>query len=298
MNTVKVKGYAKVNLFLDIVGACGGYHMLDSVVTTIDLFDQITIKKRKDKNIIVENAHSLYAVSGEVCDNNAYKAAKLFMDTFNTSGVSITIQKNIPIGSGLGGSSADISAVLNGMQKLFAITADLKPLADSLGSDSGYLLCGGFCRMQGRGERLSFFNSAQTLNFVIVTADGGVNTSQCFAVYDSTPSLPVELGAERLITALCGGVLQNDMFYNALFKPASTLNKNVLCAFNDLADLNPVAVCMSGSGSSVFAIFQTQELCQWAKTKLDKKYKNIFVTKSVNPSKPKKFGFFERSIYS
>ena len=82
---------------------------------------------------------------------NVY-TAETFKDAFNTNGVDVTVTRNIPTGSGMGGSSADIVGVLKAMQKLFKIDCDLKPIADSLGSDTGYLLTGGFARLYGRGE--------------------------------------------------------------------------------------------------------------------------------------------------
>ena len=135
----KVKAYAKINLSLNIYETVGGYHDLDSIVTTIDLYDEITATKRRDDKIVVKmRGIGEGELSGT--NNNAYKAAKLFKETFDTKGMDIKIVKHIPLAGGLGGSSADIAGVLNALKELFDVDGDVKPLADRLGSDSGYLL--------------------------------------------------------------------------------------------------------------------------------------------------------------
>ena len=295
MKTVTVNAFAKVNLFLDIVGQNDGYHMLDSVVVTIDLKDKITLTKRRDDKIVLKQRDGLYSVGIADESNNAYKAAKLFMERFNTSGVDIALKKNIPIGSGLGGSSADISGVLNGMKQLYDIEEDIKPLADALGSDSGYLLTGGYARLKGRGEIVEELSLKNKLYMVIIPADGGVNTAECFKLCDSLSQEIVPNGADRLITALEGGFYDRTHFYNALYKPATVLNKNVANAYEDLLSLSPRAVCMSGSGSSVFAIFDTPEFCLWAEKKLKRKYPNLILSESLTKAELNKT---TKSIYN
>lgn len=295
MKTVTAYGYAKVNLFLDIVGVKDGFHQLDTLVTTIDLKDKITLSARKDDLITVKERSGLYSVNLNKQDNNAYKSALSFTRAFSTCGVDITISKQIPIGSGLGGSSADISAVLLGMKKLYNIDADVKPLADDLGSDSGYLLTGGYARLNGKGDKVCNLDLKNKLYFVIIHASGGVNTKECFSLYDSFNVSQVENGVNNLITALEGGFYDKTHFYNALYKPATLINKNVQDAYNDLASLSPRAVCMSGSGSSVYAIFDTPEFCLWAKSKLKRKYPNIILAESLTQ---KEIAKESRSIYT
>ena len=120
MNTVKVKAYAKVNLTLEIVGSEKEFHLLDSLVASVDLFDYIVLKKRKDKLSSI-TMHGLGSETIPPEKNNALKAAERFSQIFGVNGVDITVYKNIPMGAGLGGSSADIGGVLKGMAKLYEI---------------------------------------------------------------------------------------------------------------------------------------------------------------------------------
>ena len=294
MKTVHIKAYAKVNLFLDIVGVEDGFHMLDTVVSTINLFDEITISKRKDKKIVLKTPMSLYFVCDDI-DNNAYKAAKLFIDTFDTCGVDITLKKNIPIGSGLGGSSADIAGVLLGLKKLYEIEEDVKPLADMLGSDSGYMLTGGYARLTKKGNKVELLDIDKKMYMVVIPAKGGVNTTECYKLYDTCGLKPIENGSQKMIEHLADNQLIGEDFYNALYLPATMLNENVRRAYETLKALSPTAVLMSGSGSSVYAVFDSFELCMWAHSKVKYDFKDSFVTETLSY---KELNKKSRSLYS
>ncbi len=281
MNTVKEKGYAKVNLFLDVLGKTEGFHDIDTVVATVNLFDTVSVTKRRDDKIVLRTASSLYTLPKED-DNNAYKAAKLFQNTFKTGGVDIFISKRIPVGGGLGGSSADISATLNAMKKLFGIEEDVKPLADSLGSDAGYMLTGGFARLTGRGEKVEFLDFGDLkLHLIIAVPIGGVSAKEAYSEYDKSP-LPVRSGGtEEIIKNLSSGRVVKGDFYNALYDASSRINPKISAVYGLIASLSPNAVVMSGSGSACIGVFSSKELCEWAKDKL--KYENLklFVTETL-----------------
>lgn len=141
MGSVRIKAYAKINLTLFVCGKKDGYHALDSLVASVNLFDAITIKKRKDRLVSIA-MHGMGSESIPFEKNNAAKAAELFVEKFGTCGADITVYKNIPMGAGLGGSSADAAGVLNGLAKLYKIDdmAALKLIADQTGSDTRYML--------------------------------------------------------------------------------------------------------------------------------------------------------------
>lgn len=281
MSNVEALGYAKLNLFLDVVGVKDGYHMLESVACTIDLFDEISVSAREDNEIHLFELKGLFQKKLDET-NNAFKSAKLFQQTFNTRGVNVFLRKNIPIGSGMGGSSADISATLKAMAKLFNVDDDLKPLADQLGSDSGYLLTGGFAKLCGRGEIVENLDVNKKLYFVIVTDEDGVNTTECFNLCDSFKQEVVKDGAEKMIDGLMTGQLSKDIFYNALTPAAIKINEKVGLALQKISELSPIGYAMSGSGSSVFGVFDCAELCLWARGKLRKHFKKVIVTESLS----------------
>ena len=103
MKSATVKAYAKINITLNVTGVENGYHNLDTVVVTVDKFDKVTVTKRKDDKILL-NLVGKYANYNFIQENfNAYKAALKFKEKFNTCGVTVTVERNIPEGSGMGG---------------------------------------------------------------------------------------------------------------------------------------------------------------------------------------------------
>ncbi len=265
---VRVKAYAKLNLTLAITGAENGYHSLDSLVCTVDLFDLIKLKKRKDNLVNIE-MHGQGTESLAYEDNNAVKAAQAYINKFGTGGADIKIFKNIPVGAGMGGSSADISGVLRGMAMLYGKGGerDLKALADSLGSDTGYLLYGGFARLTGRGEKIERLESGLRLNFLLLLPSAGVSTAQCYRLYDELPK--TAQSSQPAANALLKGdsaELGRNLF-NALYLPATKLNGDVATAFEELEKFAPLGVNMTGSGSGVYALFDCPEMCDYAQSR-------------------------------
>lgn len=265
---VRVKAYAKLNLTLAVTGAENGYHTLDSLVCTVDLFDLIKLKKRKD-NLVTVEMHGQGTETLAYEDNNAVKAAEAYIKAFGTGGADIKIYKNIPVGAGMGGSSADISGVLRGMAMLYGKGGEgqLKELADSLGSDTGYLLTGGFSRLTGRGERVERLKSNLRLNFLLLLPAGGVSTAECYRLYDGLPqevksSLPA---VDALLKGDAEGLGLS--LFNALYAPAVKLNGDVQTALEELENFAPLGVNMTGSGSGVYALFDTPEMCAYAKSR-------------------------------
>ncbi len=272
---------------LEITGVEKGYHLLDSLVASIDLFDLIVLKKRKGKlSSVTMKGMGSESIPPE--KNNALKAAEAFSAAFETDGVDVTVYKNIPIGAGLGGSSADIVGVLNGMAKLYGITdrAKLKEIADSLGSDTGYMLDGGFARMTGRGERVERLSLANELHFLLICPHTTVSAGECYRAYDVQPKTLEYRGvpAEDCIRSLekrnineVGMYLMND-----LFRAACSLNPDVGKAYEEAESFSPLGVTMTGSGSCVLAMFESKELCEWAKSRYRGKFRAI-VVKTVIP---------------
>ncbi len=118
---MRMKAYAKVNISLDIVGKReDGYHLLEMIMQSIDLYDEIVIEKQK-KEITIK-CNKPYVPTDE--RNLAYKAAQLFIEKYDIdSGVNINIKKNIPVCAGLAGGSTDAATVLKIMNSLFNINA-------------------------------------------------------------------------------------------------------------------------------------------------------------------------------
>lgn len=277
----RVKAYAKLNLTLSITGCQSGYHMLDSLVCSVDLYDLIILKKRKDNNVTIE-MHGQGTEMLPYEQNNAVRAAESYINAFQTRGVDIVIYKNIPLGAGMGGSSADAAGVIRGMSKLYGTGSEreLKALADTLGSDTGYMLGGGYARLTGRGEKIEKIDTKLRLNFLLLKPRSGVSTAECYKRYDDMPQAVST--SQNAIQALISGdrAAIGAHLTNALYAPAATLNPDVKTAYEELKAFSPLGVNMTGSGSAVFALFENAEFCSWAKSRYRGKF-NSYVIKTI-----------------
>lgn len=267
MFSVKKRSYAKVNLSLNISGTSGGMHLIDSVVASVDICDTICARPRRDKLVSVY-MHGKGSEDIPPEENNAVKAAQLFVSAFGTCGADIEIYKDIPMGAGLGGSSADAAGVLNALAALYKVDASLGPLAAQLGSDTPYMLHGGYARMSGRGERVEPLPSPRDYHLLLFMPRTPVSTAQCYRLYDEAPDA-LRADSAALSRALAegdfAGVAKN--VYNALQAPACRLNGEVAEALALAASFSPAACAVTGSGSAVFALFESEELCRWAKSR-------------------------------
>ena len=269
MKKVTVKIPAKINLTLDVVGVNGGFHDIESLVTSVDIYDKITVKKRTDKKITLTEKGVLSNCLTE--NNNAYKSAVLFMQTFRTDGVDIILDKSIPVGAGLGGSSADIAGTLLAMKKLFGIKKDVKPLADTLGSDSGYMLTGGPAIISGRGDKVISLKEKIKLYLLIITEDFSVSAKECYKTFDGlgeklTPTTTDAVNAihDGDFNAFTNA-LKNDLYLaTKIMHPE--LEENVLA----LKDVGADVYLMTGSGSAVYGVFR-------AKKQRDLAYKTLYL---------------------
>ena len=284
MNTVRGCAFAKLNLTLDIVGKENGYHMLDSLVLTVDLCDKVVLKKRKDPTSRVV-MHGCGSESIPPEKNNALRAAEAFSEAFGTNGADITVYKNIPVGAGMGGSSADAAAVLLGMKKLYDIAdiSAVSALADSLGSDTKYLLTGGLARMRGKGGTLTPLGPCPDLWFLAIVPEKGVSSGECYAEFDRLGESfsPV---TERAASLLKAGDIRHAARYfsNHLYGAAKNLQPAVEKAYLAAKGFSPLGAAMTGSGSAAFALFETRELAEWAQSRYRGKGKAI-VMKSIDP---------------
>ena len=289
MYSVTVKSYAKINLTLDIVGQADGFHLLDSFVTNLDIFNSVTVKKRKDKLV----SGRLKGMGMDVVpfeDTTACKVAEAFVEKFGVVGVDITIYENIPVGAGLGGSSADSVGVLKAMCKLFSVDVkDCYEIANKYGSDIRYMLDGGFARMRGKGEVVEKLGQGKCppLHFLLLCPQTPVSAGECYREYDRL-AMQGSRTTEAAINAWLEGDLERlgELLSNDLFEPAKALNADVGRAYEELKSFSPLGVAMTGSGSCVFALFDSKELCEWAKSRYKGKFRE-YVARSFEESSVK-----------
>lgn len=237
---------AKLNMTLDVVGDFGkGYHNLDMTMISIGIFDIVEVCKADTISVFMDNKE---------CDesNTAYKVAKICNEEYGLPSVKIEITKGIPFGGGLGGSSADASATLYCMQKLFGlIDSDAKAIATRVGSDVNFMLNGGFCRATGKGDDLSPLPFKE-YPLVIARSKTSAVTKEVFDTFDKMGV--VTDYTEKFVNALDNG-RELQFIGNGLQSVTETLCEDMVKVIEVLNKYSNY-VCMSGSGTCVFAVME------------------------------------------
>lgn len=179
---MNVRVYAKINLTLSVGARNGAFHPVDGIVTSIDLFDSVEVTARRDGKILL---HSDLALPCQ--KDSAFRAAQAFKNRFSSDGVDISVVKGIPVGAGLGGSSADAAAVVYCMCKLFGadpLSAEVRDVCAGVGSDVNFMLRGGLARMRGKGDDLVFSSLKRQLYFALTTFDVPMSTADVYSRFD------------------------------------------------------------------------------------------------------------------
>ena len=275
MKKATVEVPAKINLTLDILGVRAGYHEIESLAASIDLVDAVAVSPKKSGFTLKETGLKAGCPADK---NNAVRAARAFfahcggkaeLDGEICCGAEIHIDKKIPLGGGLGGSSADAAGVILALCRIFGkdmLFAD--KVAADVGSDVNYMLRGGYAVMRGRGERVERINAETKLYLVVVLSDKPVDTGRCYALCDEMKILPVH-GTARAVGYLFEGETAKlkGALFNAMTAAAETLNGEVR---EHLAAVEAVGgkAGMSGSGGTVYGVFDDEAERDAAFTKL------------------------------
>lgn len=243
---------AKINLWLRVLRKReDGFHDIESLMVAVSgVHDLLSFDVEEGEgkiDIFCDNSNLSLGI-----DNLIYKAIKLFEDglSIKIKG-SVELEKNIPLGAGLGGGSSDAAATLNAMNKLFGLplsNIELSDMAASLGSDVPFFIEGKPCLSTGRGEILSpYLGQLTNKPVVLVKPDFEVSSGWAYSNWEkSTKLIGVDYGQQRAEWGEVVNDLELPVFEKFLFLP--TLKTWLL-------DRNETeAVLMSGSGSTIFAV--------------------------------------------
>jgi 4-diphosphocytidyl-2-C-methyl-D-erythritol kinase len=283
MDSTTVRAYAKINLSLDVLGKMpNGYHEVKMVMQTVSLFDLVTLEK-SDSISLSSNLGFLPNNS----DNLAYAAAdEFFKETGINSGVKITLSKHIPVGAGLAGGSSDAAAVLRGLNRLFGANLSTKKLCEigkKLGADVPYCVIGGTRLAEGIGEKLSPLPKMPPCHIVLVKPSFSISTAWAYENIDNCSGI-VHPDTDSLIAALSNGDLEGiAKNMGNVLEDVSIGRYTILDDIKkDLTSLGAIGAQMSGSGPTVFGIFDDEEKAAFAKNQLRKKYKTAYACKALN----------------
>ncbi|WP_455793739.1 4-(cytidine 5'-diphospho)-2-C-methyl-D-erythritol kinase [Clostridium butyricum] len=280
---MKIKAYAKINIALDVVGKReDGYHLLKMIMQTVDLYDVIEITKI-DSDIKLICNKSYVPIDER---NLAYKAAKLFKETYNIEdGVSINLTKNIPVSAGMAGGSTDAAGVLKLMNRIFNINAsdeELRALGLKLGADVPYCINGGTALCEGIGEKITQLKPFNDKIVVIVKPPFGVSTKEVYKDFDLSKVI-FHPRTEDIIRAM-----ENDDIHfvsnnmkNLLENVTLRKHRVILNIKESMRSYDALGTMMSGSGPTVFAFFDDMLKAQICYDEMKKKYKDVFLSRTI-----------------
>ena len=263
--------FAKVNLHLRVLGKrSDGFHELCTIFQTISLSDVLTF--READSLQMTCSDPTIPVDG---GNLVIRAAQLLGARGGVDrGAHIHLQKNIPSPGGLGGGSSNAAVALIGLERLWDLNipaAELRLIAAELGSDVPFFLLGGTALGTGRGEVLEHIDDREVPYMLIVTPDVIVPTPKAFADLNA-PNLTLE-DSKRILRVCRKEADSLDLHHSVLI---NDFERSVFAAFPEIGEvkrtllsLGAVSALMSGSGASVFAVFDKEETRQAAIKALD-----------------------------
>ena len=259
MEKLELKALGKINLGLDILGRReNGYHDVRMVMQTVYLYDRIIMKKSKTPGIRLET--NLYYLP--VNENNlAYQAAQMLMDEFHMEeGVSIQLDKHIPVAAGMAGGSSNAAAVLFGMNRMFSLGLSQKELMErgvKLGADVPYCIMRGTVLAEGIGEILTPLSPMPKCYVLIAKPAISVSTKMVYEKLDSH-----EIEDHPDIDGILAGLKAGDL-KKVAGSMGNVLERVTVDAYPVIDQIKEMMIkegalnaMMSGSGPTVFGIFE------------------------------------------
>ena len=263
MRDITENAYAKLNLSLDVTGRReDGYHDLAMLMQTVSLCDEVRLRFRDDGQV---RAYSnLRYIPGDE-RNLAVRAALRYLDAVGESGrgLRIDLRKEIPVGAGMGGGSADAAAVLRGLNRLYDERMDrreLEALAQQIGSDVAFCVAGGTALAEGRGEVLTDLPPMPDCFFVICKPSFSISTPELYKKLDSSP-VRIHPDTPGLLAAVEAGDLLSlcRRMYNVFEEIDDRRLRTVAEIKGRLLDHRALGAMMTGTGSAVFGVFEEEE---------------------------------------
>ena len=256
---ITLRAYAKINLGLRILGKrSDGYHDIETILHRIDCYDELSFTKSETISL---ESDSPEVPPGE--ENLCIRAARLFIShTGAKDGAHIVLRKKIPVGAGLGGGSSDAAETLLGLNELWGLGMkpdELHPLAAQLGSDVSYFLREGSAYATGRGERLEYFGLKLPHWIVVLYPNIHVSTAWAYQQVKVERSDHTEILRDNFADNLRDAeklreLIRND-FEPVVFRAHPELAKIKRTFYEHGAHFAQ----MSGSGSSMYALFESEE---------------------------------------
>ncbi len=284
MEEVVIEAYGKINLALDVLyPRDDGYHEIDTIMQQIDLKDTLILRNIDEDKVIIESNCKDIPLDET---NLVYKAWEKIVKEANLKrGIHITIHKNIPVAAGLAGGSTNAAAVLKGLNILWDLNLSQKRLMEigmEIGADVPFCILGGTAHAKGIGEKLTRIKSFSNKLILLANIGKEVSTAD---VYDR---LDLQNRQDRIPIDKLVEYIEEDMVIELSQNIANVMESVVIEDYPIIAEIKEhmmrhgaLGSLMSGSGPTVFGIFDDEEKLLRCKEFLARSVKRVFVTKTI-----------------
>jgi len=281
---IKLYSYGKINLFLDIEGKLqNGYHLIKTIMQSIDLHDEIIIEELPYDVVIIECNDLTIPTDNR---NTCYRAASIIKEKYNIScGALIKINKNIPSEAGLAGGSGNCAAVIKGLNELWKLNMtniEMRDVGLKIGADVPFCIMGGTYLAEGIGEKLTKLEDFIWDNILVVKPDFSMSTA---FVYQNLSFNDYNSYTDNEMIKFIKEYKYNDIAIST----ANTLERiveqihpeinKIKCLMNENKSISSM---MTGSGSAIFGLFPDKDSMDRAYDIFKKIYKNVYKTKTIN----------------
>jgi 4-diphosphocytidyl-2-C-methyl-D-erythritol kinase len=269
---IQKKAYAKINLFLDIIGINGSLHEMKMIMQTIDLYDILTFQKKKELEITINTDNKILKTDNIII--KAFNALKELYPAHIVHGYNIDLIKNIPLGAGLGGGSSNAATAIKIFLEDFNLKLskiELNKILLSIGSDVPFCFYGGTKLVQGKGEIIDPISLYVPKYILVVYPNIHISTKEAFFDWD--------IYVQKNNYQASGNILEQH-FYNAFELSVFPKFPVIQSIKEKLLKLKATNALMTGSGSTVFATFEDLASIQNAYEEFVENYQ-CFITEPI-----------------
>lgn len=283
---MKVKAAAKINIMLDVLGTLpNGYHSLFMIMQSVSCYDEVRVDRTDSGKIIIKTKDSRVPVDEK---NIAHKAASAFFDycKINNRGIEIEIEKNIPMAAGLAGGSADGAAVIYLLNELYGTSLSLFSMCEigeKVGADVPFSITGGTALCMDAGGVIAPLPALENCYILLCKPEMDVSTKGAYKLIDEAQRLR---HADK--TAMLYAMKHSD--YSLMCEKANNVFEQVIDVPKrpyikaEMKRCGAQTALMSGSGPTVYGIFDDKDKALNCKNRLSKHFKEVFLTEPCKKS--------------
>lgn len=290
MKAIQLKARAKINISLDILGRReNGYHDVEMIMQTIELYDKLNMSILAEDQIVIKSNIPYLPVDDR---NLVYKIIRYMKEEYSISkGVYVDLYKMIPIAAGLAGGSSDAAATIEGMNRLFSLNLDqsaMLRIGEKFGSDIAFCMIQGTALATGLGEKIEPLDDFPEMKVLLAKPNFGVSTADVYKNFDIQKQIQ-HPDTQGLIL----GIKNRDQEYicqnlaNVLEEVTIRMKPSIQNIKDEMKGLGADGVLMSGSGPTVYGLFQDETIAKKAykQMKYNKELQFVYLTEIYNRRK-------------